>query len=443
MLSRLEAAELLLDMGAVMVNVRTPFKYASGLVSPIYTDCGLLASRPKERSAVLETMVEQVKALGVAVDIVIGAGTSGTWLASALSGRLRVPMAYLRASSKDHGIQKRIAGADFHISQKVLLVSDIVSTEQDFLEALQAVESAGASPIACIAIFTNNIEILETILQENSIPLLTVTDVKTTLSVALSRGNITPEDKTHVDQWLANPTKWSSPIKREIVHTWDESKDKVADILISIGAVSFAIDSPYKFFSGLLSPIYIDARRLISFPIEWEDTLSFFEKVVVDQIGIERTNVVAGIAMGGIPHATRLACRLDIPMAYVKSSAEEYGKRTRIEGHIEAGDCVVVLDDIVTTGRSIISGVTALRDAGGVINDCLAIVTYEMQDARETFERGGLSLFTLTNLTSLVDVAKRRGMLSSSQATAISTWQKNPWNWTQLQLAGDFSNGCR
>lgn len=435
MLSRERVAELLLDMGAVMVNTRVPFKYASGLVSPVYVDCSLLASRPKERSAVLETMVEQVNSLGVAVDIVIGAGTSGVWLASDLSGRLRVPMAYLRASAKDHGTKKRVEGADFHISQKVLLVSGIASAEQDLLEALQAVESAGASPIGCISVFTNNIELLE----PKSIPLLTVTDVETMLSVALSRGDISSDDKTHVAQWLADPTKWSSSIKREIVHTWDESKDKVADILISIGAVSFAIDSPYKFSSGLLSPIYLDTRRLISFPIEWEDILSFFEKVIVERI--KHINVVAGIAMGGLPHATRLASRLGIPMAYVESSPKEYGKRTRIGGYIEPDDCVVVVDDIVTTGRSIISGVTSLRDAGGVINDCLAIVTYDMQDARETFERGGLSLYTLTNLTSLVKVAKRRGMLSNSQATAISTWQKNPWNWTQLQLAGDFSNG--
>ncbi|MCK4826556.1 orotate phosphoribosyltransferase, partial [bacterium] len=112
MLTREQVSEILLNIGAVMVNVHTPFKYASGLSSPIYTDCGLLASKPKERSAVLSTIAEQVNSLGVEVDVVIGAGTSGTWLASDLSGHLRVPMAYLRQVSKNHGMQKKIEGAD-------------------------------------------------------------------------------------------------------------------------------------------------------------------------------------------------------------------------------------------------------------------------------------------------------------------------------------------
>ncbi len=439
MLTREQVSEILLNIGAVMVNVHTPFKYASGLSSPIYTDCGLLASKPKERSAVLSTIAEQVDSLGVEPDVVIGAGISGTWLASDLSGHLRVPMAYLRPVSKSHGMQKRIEGADISIFQKAILVSDIVSTEQDILEALQVVESAGATPVCCLAIFTNNIKIIEAVLREKSIPLFTTTDLETTLSVALSRGHISSENVTLINQWLSNNTEWSLSINRETIQTWDESKDVVADILIRTGAVSFSVESPYKFSSGLLSPIYLDARRIMSFPNEWETTLSLFEKVIVDKIGIERTNVLGGIAMGGIPHATRLAVRLDIPMVFVKSSAEEYGKRTRIEGHIEAGDFVVVIDDIVTTGRSIASGVTVLRDAGGVVNKCLGIMTYEMKDAQDTFESSGLSLLTLTNLTSLVNVARKHGILSSSQATAIRTWQNNPWNWTQLQLAGDFS----
>jgi orotate phosphoribosyltransferase len=258
------------------------------------------------------------------------------------------------------------------------------------------------------------------------------------LSVALSAGKISPEDKTYIDNWLSDLTKGFSPIKRETIQTYDESKDEVADILINTGAVSFVVDSPYKFSSGLLSPIYLDARRLISFPTEWERILFFFEKVIIDLISIQQTNVIAGIAMGGIPHAARLTTKFGIPMTYVKSSPAEYGKRTRIEGRIEVGNRIVTIEDVVTTGRSVISGVTVLRDAGGVVKNCLAIMTYEMQDAKDSFEKAGLSLVALTNLTSLVRVAKRRGILSDSQAMAISTWQKNPWNWTQLRLSGDF-----
>lgn len=430
MISREKVAELLLDVGAVTVNLHTPFRYASGLISPIYTDCRLLASSPRERTAIVEAMIEQFNSLGVRADVVIGVGTSGAWLAAHVSKRLSVPMAYVRASSKDHGKQKKMEGGNIYGSQKALLLSDIISTEKDVLEALQAVKSIGAIAICCVAIFSNNIGQIENTLREQSVPLLTLTDLQTLLSTALSKGKISPEDKVRVDEWLSDPSKWEPFTKGEFISTLDRSKDEVADVLVRIGSVSFSPGQPYKFSSGLLSPIYIDTRRLISFPTEWEYTLSFFEKVILDDIGLGNIDVIAGVAMGGIPHAARLADRFGIAMAYVKSAADEHGKRSRIEGRIERGNRIIVIEDVVTTGRSIVSAAGALRDAGGTVSDSLAIFTYELEEARGTLQRAGLSLLSLTNLGSLLDAAVRRGIVSDAEVKAVRTWHKNPWGWS-------------
>jgi orotate phosphoribosyltransferase len=189
---------------------------------------------------------------------------------------------------------------------------------------------------------------------------------------------------------------------------------EVAEILLRSGAVAINLETPFVYASGIRSPIYTDNRLLLSLVPERRRVTELLAELAPPDV-----EVVAGTATAGIPWAAWVAERLGRPMVYVRAEAKAHGRGRRIEGALAAGQRALVVEDLVTTGRSALGTVAALRDAGAVVRDVLAIFSYDLAAARQAFERAGVRLSALMTLGTLLDVAAERGQIGPAARGAI------------------------
>ncbi len=204
-------------------------------------------------------------------------------------------------------------------------------------------------------------------------------------------------------------------------------KELIAKTLLEIKAVTLNLQTGYRYVSGIYSPIYCDNRLLMSYPDKRKITTKSFQQLIVEN-KLE-FDVIAGVATSGIPHAAWLADALGKPMIYVRSEKKEHGKQNLIEGRIEKGQRVIVIEDLVSTGGSSVAVVDALKEAGADVVCCLAIFTYEFAKAKKKFDDSGCELFTLTSFTTLIDVAFKSSYIDAEQKEKALEWNKDPENW--------------
>lgn len=430
MISKEEVAEILLSIDAISLNPTSPFKYASGILSPVYTDCRMLISFPNERKAIIDSLADYIdNSIGRQnIDTIVGVGHSGISLATWLGEKLKLPIVYTRSSKKDHGKGKQIEGV-LKTGCKALLISDIISTEKDIPIAVKAIKENDGEIVNYLAIFSNKLGTIESFLKNEGIKFHYLTDLDTLLTVALVKKKISSKERTHVIEWMKDPENWDKIRKEKIEKFLTESKEDVAEILLRIGAVTLDTKKPYRYVSGILSPIYTDCRLLMSHPKEWEKIVDSMINIIIDEIGIQNVDIIAGTATAGISHASYIAKKLNFPMIYIKSTAEEYGKRTKIEGHLKTGDKVLVIEDLISTGGSSISSAKAVREAGGVVDFCLAIFNYEIDVAKKSFEQQKIKLVALTDLDTLVNVAVKQSYVMPEEKNMILEWAKDTSDW--------------
>ena len=201
----------------------------------------------------------------------------------------------------------------------------------------------------------------------------------------------------------------------------------VAKILLEIKAVTLSPEKPYRFASIPFSPIYCDNRLLMSYPEKRKKIIDYFVDVIKEK-GID-FDVVAGIASSGIPHAAWLAEKLGKPMIYVRKKTKDHGKENLIEGDLKKGQKVVIVEDLISTGGSSVSGVEAVRSQGGIVEHCLAIFTYEMDKAKENFRNAGCELIALSDFTTLIEVASEKNYIKSEDKRKTLEWNKDPQSW--------------
>lgn len=202
----------------------------------------------------------------------------------------------------------------------------------------------------------------------------------------------------------------------------------VARDLLRIGAVALRPGRPFTWASGRLSPVYTDNRLTLSHPDVRGRLVDGFGALARDLDGVE---AVAGTATAGIPHATLLADRLGLPLSYVRASAKGHGKGNRIEGRVDSGQRVVVVEDLVSTGGSVLDAAAALRGAGAEPVAVLAVFTYGFPEADRAFEEAGLPLRTLTDFETLARVAQEEGALGGDGWDALQAWRADPAEWSR------------
>ncbi|WP_332632172.1 orotate phosphoribosyltransferase [Halalkalibacter flavus] len=209
-------------------------------------------------------------------------------------------------------------------------------------------------------------------------------------------------------------------------------KEQIAKHLLDIGAVHLRPNDPFTWTSGMKSPIYCDNRLTLSYPAVRKDIISGFANLLE---GIE-VDVIAGTATAGIPHAALLADKLGLPMIYVRGSAKGHGKQNQIEGKIEKGQKVVLVEDLISTGGSVIQAAEALRESGAEVVAIVAIFTYEFQKAYDALKEANLPTHVLTSYSTLLTVAKEQGTITADQEQRLNEWRKDPTsqNWMTEQV---------
>ena len=202
---------------------------------------------------------------------------------------------------------------------------------------------------------------------------------------------------------------------------------EVARALLRIDAVGFSPEQPITFKSGILSPIYVDNRRLPFYPAEWHTVIDSFRALIeTESLAFD---VIAGVAVGGVPHSAALAYTMSKPSVFIRKEAKEYGKQKRVEGGEVSGLRVILIEDLITTGSSSLSGVAALREEGAMVDLVMAIVGYGFAEAAGSFVHAGVRLVTLTHFEVILAEALKMGKFDTAAQSSIEDWLRDPYGW--------------
>ncbi|MBP1904417.1 orotate phosphoribosyltransferase [Paenibacillus turicensis] len=199
---------------------------------------------------------------------------------------------------------------------------------------------------------------------------------------------------------------------------------EVASELLNIGAVALRPQEPFTWTSGIKSPIYCDNRLTMSYPAVRDLIAESFAILIKENY--PDTEIIAGTATAGIPHAAFVAQKLGLPMAYIRDKAKGHGKENQIEGLIEAGKKVIVIEDLISTGGSSLKAALAVKDVGATPLAVLAIFSYQLDKAVKAFEEASIPLTTLSNYTTLIEVAVERGVIPQEDLSLLKAWRENP-----------------
>ncbi|MEI7964747.1 MAG: orotate phosphoribosyltransferase [Chitinophagaceae bacterium] len=204
----------------------------------------------------------------------------------------------------------------------------------------------------------------------------------------------------------------------------------VAEKLLQISAIKLSPQQPFTWASGWKSPIYCDNRKVLSFPYERDFIKSEMCSVIFEQF--PDAEVLAGVATAGIAWGAMSADQLKLPYIYVRPKPKEHGLGNQIEGAYEKGQKVLVIEDLISTGKSSLQVCEVLRSEGLEVIGMVSIFNYGFEVADKAFADAGLSYKSLTNYPTLIELAVEKGMVSADQQQVLLNWSKDPSNWTGI-----------
>jgi len=211
--------------------------------------------------------------------------------------------------------------------------------------------------------------------------------------------------------------------------SFDNPAYKVAEFLLQIKAVKLQPEKPFTWASGIKSPIYCDNRKTLSYP----QIRTFIRQTFVDTINkhFAKPDVIAGVATGGIAMGALIAQEMGLPFVYVRSEAKKHGLTNLIEGDVESGQNVVVIEDLISTGGSSLKAVEALREKGCTVKGMAAIFTYGFDEAEQSFKKAKCNLKTLTDYNTLINTALTKEYITDKDMASLKQWRANPSGWAQ------------
>lgn len=207
----------------------------------------------------------------------------------------------------------------------------------------------------------------------------------------------------------------------------DNTAQKTAELLLQINAIKLNPKNPFTWASGWKSPIYCDNRITLSFPEIRKFLKNEFATNIVEKFG--KPDYIAGVATGAIGIGLLVAEALELPFVYVRPEPKKHGRQNQIEGQFEAGKSVVVVEDLISTGKSSLQAVEALRNAEANILGMAAIFTYGFDVAAENFKNANIELVTLSNYPTLLKAAAAKNYVSEEDIDTLSKWSENPSVW--------------
>jgi orotate phosphoribosyltransferase len=201
----------------------------------------------------------------------------------------------------------------------------------------------------------------------------------------------------------------------------------IAEFLLQIKAIKLQPDTPFTWASGWKSPIYCDNRVTLSYPKVRTYIRQEFVEAILNEFG--KPDVIAGVATGGIAQGALVAQEMGLPFVYVRSEAKKHGMTNMIEGIVEKGQSVVIIEDLVSTGGSSLKAVEALRGVGCEVKGMAAIFTYGFKVAKDNFKKANCKLITLSNYEMLIRQALQSRYITDKDLKSLQKWSENPAEW--------------
>ncbi|CAA0184880.1 orotate phosphoribosyltransferase [Tenacibaculum maritimum] len=208
-----------------------------------------------------------------------------------------------------------------------------------------------------------------------------------------------------------------------------DTAKKTAELLLQIKAIKLSPNAPFTWASGWKSPIYCDNRVTLSYPPVRNFLKEQIAKLVEDKYG--KPDVIAGVATGAIAIGILVAQELGVPFVYVRPEPKKHGRKNQIEGHLESGQNVVVIEDLISTGKSSLNAVKALKESKAIVKGMVAIFSYGFEVANQNFEQDHISLTTLSNYEYLLEQALDNKYITSEELRTLEDWRLSPSTWNQ------------
>ena len=204
--------------------------------------------------------------------------------------------------------------------------------------------------------------------------------------------------------------------------------EQTVNYLTKINAIKLNTKKPFTWTSGIKSPIYCDNRLILSFPNVRKFVADKMTEIVENKYG--KDICIAGVATGAIAIGAMIAERLNLPYAYVRPEPKEHGLKNQIEGNIKNGSNVVVIEDLISTGKSSLNAINALKSEGYNVMGMLSIFSYNFQFANKKFEDENISINSLSDYNSLVNLIQSEGTLDSNEINRLKKWREDPKTWS-------------
>jgi orotate phosphoribosyltransferase len=202
---------------------------------------------------------------------------------------------------------------------------------------------------------------------------------------------------------------------------------KTAELLLQINAIKLKPENPFTWASGWKSPIYCDNRIILSYPIIRNYIRQEMAKQLESLYG--KPDMIAGVATGAIGIGVLVAEHLGLPFIYVRPEAKSHGRQNQIEGQLEGGQTVVVIEDLISTGKSSLNAVDALMENGANVKGMLAVFTYGFEVAIKNFKKKNIALHTLSDYENLINLASQTNYIKEEQLSTLMEWRANPSKW--------------
>ncbi|MBL7886852.1 MAG: orotate phosphoribosyltransferase [Flavobacterium sp.] len=206
-----------------------------------------------------------------------------------------------------------------------------------------------------------------------------------------------------------------------------DTAEKTAELLLQINAIKLNPSKPFLWASGWHSPIYCDNRLTLSFPAIRNYIRDEFSKQIEDKYG--KPDVIAGVATGAIGIGILVAEELGLPFVYVRPEPKKHGRQNQVEGFLQKGQNVVVVEDLISTGNSSLLAVEALKEAGANVKGMVAVFSYGFDVAEQNFKNAGVELNTLSNYEHLLNLALAKQYITEEEQQTLQEWRKNPSEW--------------
>ena len=205
------------------------------------------------------------------------------------------------------------------------------------------------------------------------------------------------------------------------------TSSKIANYLLQIKAIKLETEKPFQWSSGIYSPIYCDNRIVLSFPKIRKLVCDCFVEIIKEKYN--DTELVAGVATGGIGMGMLIAEKLDLPFVYVRHQAKKHGRKNQIEGLIKKNIKAIVIEDLISTGKSSLNAINALRDESFNVSGMLSIFSYNFDFANQRFQNENIPIYSLADYNTLVEMILSEGSTSEDEAARLIDWRKDPENW--------------